>query len=143
MVFRKKNEEKQKYTANYRLLSIKTTKHVLKELCAKKTTKTAPHVCNSATPIIAPRLPAFRHSFLLSINLFARENLVLMKIFRFSISLSSNIETLLLKFTNFRRKAMPLGLFSSGKAQVLCDEKIPGGKKKEPKQLSENKCKGI
>ncbi|CAA86332.1 Serine/threonine-protein kinase sel-5 [Caenorhabditis elegans] len=38
---------------------------------------------------------------------------------------------------------MPLGLFSSGKAQVLCDEKIPGGKKKEPKQLSENKCKGV
>ncbi|CAL2037455.1 unnamed protein product [Caenorhabditis brenneri] len=38
---------------------------------------------------------------------------------------------------------MPLGLFSSGKAQVLSDEKPAGSKKKEPKQLSENKCKGV
>ncbi|KAF1761819.1 hypothetical protein GCK72_010076 [Caenorhabditis remanei] len=38
---------------------------------------------------------------------------------------------------------MPLGLFSSGKAQVLSDEKPAGSKKKDPKQLSENKCKGV
>ncbi|UMM23375.1 hypothetical protein L5515_004127 [Caenorhabditis briggsae] len=38
---------------------------------------------------------------------------------------------------------MPLGLFSSGKAHVLSDEKPAGSKKKEPKQLSENKCKGV
>uniref|UniRef100_A0A8R1HZT0 non-specific serine/threonine protein kinase n=1 Tax=Caenorhabditis japonica TaxID=281687 RepID=A0A8R1HZT0_CAEJA len=38
---------------------------------------------------------------------------------------------------------MPLGLFSSGKAQVLSEEKPVGSKKKDPKQLSENKCKGV